>query len=31
MVHGHLRSLRDMKVDRIFMPTITTVHSENRH
>ena len=31
LVHGHLRSLRDMKVDRIFMPTITTVHSENRH
>lgn len=29
LVHGHIRSLIDMKVDRIFMPSITTVTSEN--
>ncbi len=29
LVHGHLRSLHDMGVDRIFMPSITTVTSEN--
>ncbi|MBQ7534574.1 MAG: 2-hydroxyacyl-CoA dehydratase [Stomatobaculum sp.] len=30
LVHGHLRALRDMKVDRIFMPSVTAVQSENR-
>ena len=29
LVHGHLRNLVDKKVDRIFMPSITTVPSEN--
>ena len=29
LVHGHLRNLADKKVDRIFMPVITTVPSEN--
>ncbi len=29
LVHGHLRDLVDQKVDRIFMPVITTVESEN--
>lgn len=29
LVHGHLRNLADKKVDRIFMPSITTVPSEN--
>ncbi|MBQ7841022.1 MAG: 2-hydroxyacyl-CoA dehydratase [Lachnospiraceae bacterium] len=29
LVHGHLRNLAQKKVDRIFMPTITTVPSEN--
>lgn len=29
LVHGHIRSLIDQKVDRIFMPSITTVKSEN--
>lgn len=29
LVHGHIRSLVDRGVDRIFMPSITTVKSEN--
>ncbi len=29
LVHGHLRDLVQQRVDRIFMPTITTVPSEN--
>ncbi|MCD7893932.1 MAG: acyl-CoA dehydratase activase [Erysipelotrichaceae bacterium] len=29
LVHGHIRNLKDKKVDRIFMPTITTIPSEN--
>lgn len=29
LVHGHLRNLAKKKVDRIFMPSITTVPSEN--
>ena len=29
LVHGHLRDLADAKVDRIFMPIITTVPTEN--
>ena len=29
LVHGHLMDLLDKKVDRIFMPSITTVESEN--
>lgn len=29
LVHGHLRNLAEKKVDRIFMPSITTVPSEN--
>ncbi|MCR5000234.1 MAG: acyl-CoA dehydratase activase, partial [Lachnospiraceae bacterium] len=29
LVHGHIRSLAAMKPDRIFMPIITTVESEN--
>lgn len=29
LVHGHLRSLTASGVDRIFMPTITTVKTEN--
>ena len=29
LVHGHIRDLADQKVDRIFMPVITTVQSEN--
>lgn len=29
LVHGHLRNLAKKKVDRIFMPSITTVESEN--
>ena len=28
LVHGHLRDLAKKKVDRIFMPTITTVQPE---
>lgn len=31
LVHGHLRDLADAKVDRIFMPIITTVPTENAH
>ncbi len=30
LVHGHLKNLAAKKVDRIFMPSITTVPSENR-
>lgn len=30
LVHGHIRSLAKMHVDRIFMPSITSVQSENR-
>lgn len=30
LVHGHLRNLAEKKVDRIFMPSITTVPSENQ-
>ena len=30
LVHGHLRNLAEKKVDRIFMPSVTTVPSENR-
>ena len=30
LVHGHIRSLKKMGVDRIFMPSITTVESENQ-
>ena len=29
LVHGHIRELANMGVDRIFLPTITTVSSEN--
>ena len=29
LVHGHIRSLAESGVDRIFMPSITTVQSEN--
>ena len=29
LVHGHVRSLAEMGVDRIFMPSVTTVKSEN--
>ena len=29
LVHGHLRDLRDQGVDRIFMPSVTTVPSDN--
>ncbi len=29
LVHGHVRDLEKMRVDRIFMPSITTVPSEN--
>ncbi|MDO4326235.1 MAG: acyl-CoA dehydratase activase [bacterium] len=29
LVHGHIRNLAKKKVDRIFMPSITTVTSEN--
>ncbi len=29
LVHGHVRDLADQGVDRIFMPSITTVTSEN--
>ena len=29
LVHGHIRNLVEKKVDRIFMPSITTVTSEN--
>ena len=29
LVHGHIRNLVEKKVDRIFMPSITTVPSEN--
>jgi predicted CoA-substrate-specific enzyme activase len=29
LVHGHLRNLAEKKVDRIFMPSITVVPSEN--
>lgn len=29
LVHGHLRNLAHQQVDRIFMPSITTVPSEN--
>ena len=29
LVHGHLRNLAQKKVDRIFMPIVTNVHSEN--
>ncbi|MBR6329381.1 MAG: 2-hydroxyacyl-CoA dehydratase [Lachnospiraceae bacterium] len=29
LVHGHLRNLAKKKVDRIFMPSITTVKTEN--
>lgn len=29
LVHGHLRNLEEKKVDRIFMPVVTTVPSEN--
>ena len=29
LVHGHIRSLAKRKVDRIFMPSITTIESEN--
>ena len=29
LVHGHLRNLAEKKVDRIFMPVVTTVPSEN--
>ena len=29
LVHGHLRNLKKKGVDRIFMPSITTVESEN--
>lgn len=31
LVHGHIRDLARQGVDRIFMPTVTTVPSENRH
>lgn len=29
LVHGHLRNLREKGVDRIFMPSVTTVPTEN--
>ena len=29
LIHGHLRDLRKQGVDRIFMPSVTTVPSEN--
>ena len=29
LVHGHLRNLAEKKVDRIFMPVVTTLPSEN--
>ena len=29
LVHGHLRNLQKQKVDRIFMPSVTTVPTEN--
>lgn len=29
LVHGHIRNLAEKRVDRIFMPSITTVPSEN--
>ena len=29
LVHGHIRALEDAHVDRIFMPSITTVPTEN--
>lgn len=29
LVHGHVRDLEDQRVDRIFMPSITTVPTEN--
>lgn len=29
LVHGHIRNLAEKKVDRIFMPSVTTVKSEN--
>lgn len=29
LVHGHIRNLVEKKVDRIFMPVVTTVPSEN--
>lgn len=29
LVHGHLRNLREKGVDRIFMPAVTTVPTEN--
>ena len=29
LVHGHLRNLAEKRVDRIFMPVVTTVPSEN--
>ncbi len=29
LVHGHLRNLAAKRVDRIFMPVVTTVPSEN--
>lgn len=30
LVHGHIRSLAESGVDRIFMPAVTAVESENR-
>ncbi len=30
LVHGHIRDLAELGVDRIFMPSVTTVPSENR-
>ena len=30
LVHGHLRALKDLGVDRIFLPSVTAVQSENR-
>ena len=30
LVHGHIRNLAGKKVDFIFMPSITTVHTENQ-
>ena len=30
LVHGHLRNLAAKKVDRIFMPAVTTIPTENR-
>ncbi len=29
LVHGHLRNLAEKKVDRIFMPIVATLHSQN--